>query len=227
MRKNKKHKNWKRQIDHMFQFKAEGEDDTGADGGAGMTQPKGQAVETNPIPPVVVPDTGAADKLKALELSLERERKAREKLERERDEAADAKKTELERAQELASVESKKRADAEARLTGMLRESALRDAVALIGVRPDRISAVLRVADLSAITVDDSGAMVGASATAETIKKDFPEFFGNGAPGSTANPNSGAGKPGDRSAPASDEFENDYDLGKALAAAGKKKKTRL
>jgi hypothetical protein len=90
----------------------------------------------------------------------EKERKAREKVEKERDEV----KTELE--------------SAYAFIAEMKQEAALQKAFNDAGINPERLSAALRLVDMDALEVDDDGKVTGAEDAVKSIQKSVPELFG-------------------------------------------------
>lgn len=87
------------------------------------------------------------------------------------------------------------------RYTNTLREFALRDALRDSGINPERLRApengtspAMRLANLSALEVDQSGNVSGIEEVIEAMKKDAPEWFGEqGRPRVNAPQTSGTG----------------------------------
>ncbi len=95
----------------------------------------------------------------------DRERQAREKAERDLQA----------RQQELDS--------AYARIAQMTEDSALRDALAEAGAKPNQIATLLRLADRDALDVDDEGNLTGVSEQVEALRGSIPELFASDRPG--------------------------------------------
>lgn len=171
-------------------------------------------------------DDKELDRVAILEKRLEKERKAREKLEAERQKREDEKKTDLERAKESAAIEQKKREDAERRLEAMVVDSAIRNAIVAAGGRADRIDQILRLVDRSVVEVDEDGDVSGAKEAAESVKASTPEFFGD-AVRATSSADTGKGKQSDRGGSDDDGPKTPYEVGRAIAKSLDKKKNRL
>lgn len=77
-------------------------------------------------------------------------------------EAADAQKTELQRAQEERDAERTRREQAEARVATEARTRGIQSAALKAGIPGDRLDAVTRLVDASAVTVGDDGTVTGA-----------------------------------------------------------------
>jgi hypothetical protein len=95
----------------------------------------------------------------------EKERKAREKVERDLSE----------RQSELDS--------AYARIAQMTEDSALRDALAEAGAKPNQVATLLRLADRDALDVDDDGNLTGVAEQIEALQGTVPELFNSERPG--------------------------------------------
>lgn len=107
--------------------------------------------------------------------------------------AEDAQKTEVQRLTDerdrLAKEAEEARASANATFAMTRVEGALRDA----GIKPDRIPAALRLADLGGITVTGTE-VSGITEAVESVKQASPEWFGPTVPSA---PDASGGRPGD------------------------------
>jgi hypothetical protein len=98
--------------------------------------------------------------------------------------AEDEQKTELEKVkpkltkaqQEKADAESE-RDDALALVATLTQERALEKALVEAGVKPERMSAALRQADMDALDIDDNGKVTGIEKAVKGVQKELPEIF--------------------------------------------------
>jgi hypothetical protein len=109
----------------------------------------------------------------------ERLKRAREKWEEERAEAERRAKMDAEERAKLEREEAEARASERvATANSRLIRADAKTIAAELGTKPERINAVLRLADLSEITVSDDGEVDGGAirSTLETVLSEYPEF---------------------------------------------------
>lgn len=92
-------------------------------------------------------------------------------------EAEEAGKTELQKAQERAAELERKAAEAEATALQVRLDAALEGSLRDGGIKPERVAAAMRLADRSALSVED-GQVKGLSEVIEALKAESPEWFG-------------------------------------------------
>lgn len=97
-------------------------------------------------------------------------------------EQREAAKSDLDKARESANTLKAENDQLYARIAETEMKSSLRDSLAEAGVKPQRLQAAMRLADLDALDIDDEGKVTGTEEQIAAIQEAAPEFFGNAIP---------------------------------------------
>jgi hypothetical protein len=89
----------------------------------------------------------------------------------------EATQTEADRERKSREKAEAKAAEAQSRYTNTLRQYAFRDALRDSGINPERIPGALRLADLDALEVDESGSVAGIEDAVAAVREASPEWF--------------------------------------------------
>ena len=94
----------------------------------------------------------------------------------------------------IIKANSEKEAEYQNKIKNMTIQSKMKDMFLKEGIKSERVSSILKLADLSKVSLEENGNLLGASDIVTGLKEEYKEWFGT-APKGTGNVGGGLGKP--------------------------------
>ena len=94
----------------------------------------------------------------------------------------------------IIKANSEKEAEYQNKIKNMTIQSKMKDMFLKEGIKSERVSSILKLADLSKVSLEENGNLLGASDIVTGLKEEYKEWFGATSKG-TGNVSQGLGKP--------------------------------